>query len=367
MPLDLMTLVNQMMTEGQFRRILRNVRAQFGTSRRRYLGAEILPEREVPVNAYTESAIRFRSVIANDGTRYSPAQKKANGVLIGSFKVDLGHQDIATEMDAQTYDALRMYLGNDSDMEAMARMANWIDGAVNRPLIESVERARWQAVLDAQVIRAGDNGYMEPVGYPDPVGQRVNTGGDWTDPTYDPWPDIEERVQFLIDKGYTVSRIITSRKALSVLRANPKIGARAGSVIVDTSTGNLTTLTGTITMERLNALASESGLPKFESYDLRYESETSSGRFFREDAMAFISQTGRDENIDYPEGEAFYVPDVVGYVALGTGAGQNEPGRTVNVEVFKNKPPRIEAEGWQASLPVITDPEAIAVLNGVTG
>jgi hypothetical protein len=364
MPRDLMSIVEEMIADGHFRRLLRNPRAQFGTSRRRYLGAEILPEREVTSNAYTEDAIRFRTLVANDGTRYSPAQKKASGILVGSFKVELGYQDIATEMDARTYDALRAYLNNNSDIEAMARMANWVDGAVNRALIERTEVQRWQAILDAQVVREGDNGYREILDYPNPAGQRANVGGDWADPSYDAWLDIEERVQFLTDKGYTVSRIITSTKALSLLRANAKVAARVGAVAV-AGDGTLTTVAGTITRDRLNALASESGLPKFETYDLRYQTEGENPRFMRDTAMTFVSQTGRDEDIDYPEGENFTVPDVAGYVAIGTGAGQAEPGRAVNVEVFRNKPPRIEAEGWQASLPVLADPEAIATLDGI--
>jgi hypothetical protein len=37
----------------------------------------------------------------------------------------------------------------------------------------------------------------------------------------------------------------------------------------------------------------------------------------------------------------------------------------VRAEHKEDKPPRIEAQGWQTSLPVITEPEAIGVLTGI--
>ena len=42
------------------------------------------------------------------------------------------------------------------------------------------------------------------------------------------------------------------------------------------------------------------------------------------------------------------------------------PGRVVRAEAHEDKPPRIEAEGWQTSLPVITEPEAFAILHTIS-
>ena len=45
---------------------------------------------------------------------------------------------------------------------------------------------------------------------------------------------------------------------------------------------------------------------------------------------------------------------------------QAAPGRVIRSEAFESKPPRIEAEGWQTSLPVVTDPEAVAVIESIS-
>ncbi len=95
--MDIYTLVQQMMADGTFARIAGNPAAQFGTPKRSYLGAEILPEKTVEENAYREDGIRYRTVIANSGSRYSPSQKEDGGALVGTFLVELGNQDIARE------------------------------------------------------------------------------------------------------------------------------------------------------------------------------------------------------------------------------------------------------------------------------
>jgi hypothetical protein len=56
----------------------------------------------------------------------------------------------------------------------------------------------------------------------------------------------------------------------------------------------------------------------------------------------------------------------LGYTAIGRGAGQASNGRVIRAEAFDNKPPRIEAEGWQTALPVITEPEALAVISSIS-
>src|SRR5215207_7246349 len=101
---DIATLVNQLMTDGTVRTLALNTGAQFGLAPRTYLGAGLLPERLVEESAYREEAIRYRTVIANDGTRYSPSQKKGAEIL-GSFLVELGNSDITTEFTARAYDA----------------------------------------------------------------------------------------------------------------------------------------------------------------------------------------------------------------------------------------------------------------------
>jgi len=67
-----------------------------------------------------------------------------------------------------------------------------------------------------------------------------------------------------------------------------------------------------------------------------------------------------------PDSEDEILPDTLGYFAIGRPAGQNTPGRVTHLASFTNKPPRIEAEGWQTSLPVIVEPESIGVIHSIT-
>ena len=83
--------------------------------------------------------------------------------------------------------------------------------------------------------------------------------------------------------------------------------------------------------------------------------------------MVFVCTTGRNEELSGPLSDSqspLIVPDTLGYMAIGTAAGQDSPGRVLELEAITNKkPPRIEMEGWQTSAPVITEPEAIGVIR----
>ena len=358
---DLMTLVTQMLQDGTFTRLVRDPRAQFGTPRREYLGATILPERTVPENAYREDAIRYRTVIANDGTRYSPAQKKEGGALVGSFLVELGNSDILRELNGRDYDALLKLLQNNNDMEAMATLINFADIAVNRALIELVEKQRWDAIVNSSVVRVGDNSYTETVAYANPSGHRVAAGGTWSNNSYDPYLDILAMKKKLSDKGYTVTRIITSTTVVGILTGNTKIAQRAGFVRVLSASD----VVGPVSIAQLNQRLQADGLPNIETYDLRYRTQSADFPFLPTTVMVFVATTGRDETIDWGDNSRFLV-DTLGYTAIGRAVGQGEPGRVIKVRPFDNKPPRIEFEGWQTTLPVITEPEAIGVINTIS-
>ena len=155
---SLPTIVNQMADQGAFRRVLLNRSAQFGRPGREYLGARILPERMVPNNSYTEMEIKFRTVVALDSSRYSAPQMRGNDI-VGSMKVDLGDQDIASTITSEMYDqfieidklnSLNENEGNPGMLEAAA-LSNWFDQHINMGMIEKVEKMRWEALVDASV------------------------------------------------------------------------------------------------------------------------------------------------------------------------------------------------------------------------
>jgi hypothetical protein len=357
---DLNTILTRLASEGAYARIAGNELAQFGRQPRMYLGANLLPERNVDENMYREDSIRYRTVIANDGTRYSPSQKKA-GDIVGSMLVELGHSDIAREMDGREYDILLRYLGRNADMEAMASITNWLDTTVNLALVELLEKQRWEAIVEAEVIRQGDNTYEETVSYSNPTNHRVSASAAWSNDATDPFDDIFTQADLLVGKGFQVTRIITSRQVMSILGKNAIVRNRVG-----VQTYGSDVAVGRATRDAMNAVLETDGLPPIETYDLQYRTQSGTGYFLPRDVMVLLGTTGRDETFDLGDDEQMVMADVLGYTAIGRAAGQSGPGRVIRAEAFEDKPPRIEAEGWQAALPVITSPEAIAVIHTIT-
>lgn len=362
---SLVTIVDDMARTGVPDLVSKNNAAQFGRASRRYLGASILPERNVDKNAYREEAIRFRTVIAPDGTRYSAVQKRG-GDLFASFLVELGHSDIGAEINGQEYDALVAYLNNNMSMEAAASMTRWLDTRVNMALIENCERQRWEALVDASVVRVGDNNYQETVTYANPAGHRAAQSAAWSTDSTDIFDNIQTMAQVLTDKGYTVGRMITSRRVVSIMAQNNTIKTRGGVAVVNSS-GQITSASGRVTLETINQMMASDGLPPIETYDLQFRTQTGTKRFLKNDVFVMLATTPQSQDLDLGDAESlFNFGSVLGYHAIGTPVGQATPGRVIRMEAFSNKPPRIEAEGWMAHLPVIQEPEGIAVITGIT-
>lgn len=361
---NLATLIQQLLQSGDVLRIARNPAAQFGTPTRRYLGAELLPERTVQANAYTEDQIRFRTVIANAGPRYGPTQKKG-GVLVGSFEVKLAESDIAAEFTSQDYDALLRFLQQNLTIQATATVVNFLDSQVNIPLIEWIERARWQALVSAQVNLRGDNEFTEDIDYANPSGHRAAAGGTWSNDSYDPFLDIYAMADLLASKGFAAEqgRIVTSRNVVSILAGNAKVQARAGRILVSTG-GQIQGGAGRATLGQINAALREDGLPVIELYDLQYRTSTSTGRFMPNSVLCLFGATGQQAEIDLGD-TSVVLDNVLGYAAVGRPAGQSDPGRFIRAEAKEDKPPRIEAEGWQTVLPVVQEPESMAVISSI--
>ena len=360
--MDLATLVQQMNADGTVDTVARNPRAQFGRTNRQYLGATLLPERTVPENAFREESVRYRTVIANDGTRYSPAQLK-EGDLIGSFLVELGNSDIARQFDSRKYDALLAYLNSNQSMEAIVSLTDWLDTTVNLALVEHDEAQRWQAIVDASVVRTGDNSYSETVAYSNPSGHRVAQSAAWSTDSTDIFGDIFTMADLLASKGYTVNRMITSRSVLSIMAGNDTVKTRTGIAVVNPS-GQIQSAVGRATRDAINGILESDGLPPIETYDLQYRTNTGTSYFLKRNVFVLIATTGQDESIDFGDQEELF-PDTLGYLAIGRAAGQAAPGRVVKAFAKEDKPPRVEGQGWQTSLPVIQHPEAIGVITGI--
>ncbi len=359
--MDLSTYLRGLENNGSLALIRDNPAAQFGTPQQPYLGATLLPERLQPNNIYKEANIRYRTVVANAGTRYSPVQLKSTGRLVGEFMVDLSNSDIGLEMDSNDYDAILQYLGRNGNMEQVANtVMNLADNAIAGLAMHN-ERMRWQALVNASVVLTGDNAYAETVPYSNPTGHRVATAGVWTTDTYDPYQDILERQTFLAGKGYRVARIITSTRVANILGGNEQMARRFAPIARTLGTN---TYLGRLTPAAISGGMTIDGLPPIEIYDAIWFDQLGNGRFLPDNVMVFTAVTDRAENVPTMNGE-MYLPNLVGYTGIGRPAGQAVPGRVLRVEAQDKKPPTVKVEAWQTSLPVITDPESVAVLTGI--
>lgn len=363
--MDILSFIAQLKRDGTFGAIAGNAAAQFGPSVAPYLGATIFPERLTQQNMYKESGIRYSTVIANDGSRYSPVQKKDGGELVGSFNVELGDQNIGREFDARDYDAVLDLLnrtGGNPDMQAAADIVlQWTDTSLNRALIEKTEKQRWEALVNASVVRVGDNGYTETVPYPNPAGHRAAVAGVWSNSAYDPFNDITAMMDLLADKGYAVNRIVTSTRVLRILTRNDKMARRFAPVRVLSTTD----IANRLNLADLNGGLQANGIPSLETYDRTYRDQVAGRqRFLPDNVMVFLSATGRDQTVEVADGVR-YLADTVGYTAIGRAPGQPAPGRIINVE-YDDDPPHLEGKARSTSLPVLTEPESVAVLMTIS-
>ena len=123
---------------------------------------------------------------------------------------------------------------------------------------------------------------------------------------------------------------------------------------------------GRATIDDLNGTFGSDGLPNLQLYDLQSRTQTGSSFYLPRDVMVLFATTGRDESIDRGDAEPLNLPNTLGYSAVGRAQGQSEPGRVIKVNAREDKKPySIAAEGWQTTLPVITEPEGIYVISGI--
>lgn len=351
--MDISQLIEQLKADGAFQRTANLPGLTLGLAGRRYLGATLLPTRTVTTNAFRDNSITYRTVMANTGTRYSPVVIE-KGAMVGSMLVELGEFDIGSTFTAEDYDALVQMIGAGRSMEAQAEVLNWTARTLALPIQERLEKQRWEALDDARVIRRGANGYEEIVEYPNPDGHRIE-GGSLKDEAIDPIEVLLTQQQLLSGKGYRVSRIVTSQRVAGMIARHPKVRAAIG--------GEGRTTPVRITREILNGYLQDNELPALETYDLSTRNrDGSTVRFKRENAVTMAAETGRDAQIDLPDGIQTF-SDTLGYAAIGRAAGQPVSGIVTQVEYQNKKPVGLYGETYATGGVVVSDPEAVAVVN----
>lgn len=383
-------LITEMNKKGDVQSIAQSVSMQFGTDNEPLLGADLCPEKIVYDNNFSEGDISYRTVVANSGADFSPAQLNPGGNKItGLMNVKLGFSNQADQMNPQQIQDILNILKlsgdstNNRDARAIAILTNFFDRAIARPLIVYNEIQRWQMWIDARIKRVGSNGYEEDVIYPNPAGHRFNvpsgtvaapTGWYATDPntTYDPIQEMLNFKLFMAKKGYRLVRAVTTFENVYQLINHPAIRKRFGLIVINPANNQLQSTIQSITLEQVNGLLNSFGLPSLEIYDTTYDYRAADGtiqsrRYIERDThypIVFFANTGKAADILLEDGESFTLDNTIGYTAVGTVPALTMPGRVIQeIVTEKPYPPTVYAEGLQESLPVNLFPEAVGVMR----
>lgn len=355
-------LISQLYTDGSIKRLTGNVLAQFGTKQSELLGATLLPDQTVEENAFTEDGIAMRTIVALDGARYSPVQKRGKA-LATSMKVQLGDSDVGSDLTASVYDQVIRSLANGKDMEAAAKVIRWADKQLMQALIQLSERHRWQALLNAQIERRGDNNYVELVSYPNPAGHRVTSPLPLADASQDPLELIFDMADFLFKKGYNLRMVAGNRTTLTRIAQHPKVAIRTSAIQVADGGTLAQVAAGRMTREKLNALVSEDKIPAFTEYNGQYFDDLGQYPYIPDNKLVFIGETDREASIEIAENRSYILNGTLGYYAIGRATGQPDAGRVLKLFPKEDRPARIDGEAYQTTLPVILDPEAVGVIT----
>lgn len=362
---DIFTLHREIVEDGDLETIARDPSIQFGTPNRRYIGAELMPDRPVTENQFTESDIRYFTSPANDATRYSEPQMK-QVALAASQDVKLGEIDIAAQLTGRDFDNIRK-VAITNPGAAKAQLIAWLTIGLRLSLVEKSEIQRWNAILDAVVQIVGTDGKVSQVALSNPIGHRITVpSGTTAAPTgwygnEDPMDAIFAMKTFLSNKGYELLRVIGDSEVTNALVTNAVIQSRLGVLTV--SGGALTSRVGLPSKQILDAYMQSFGIPAIEEYNLTYRTQLGTGFFKRRGALAFICATGRSETIDNGDSTLQVIENVSGYNAVGMAVGEDTPGAVIRTEARNLKPIGIYGQAFQTSMPITTEPEAIGIIN----
>lgn len=366
-------LIVKLEGEMAFEKSANNPLLQFGDAGKVRLFGQLLPERTVKKNIFRENAIKFRSMIANASTRFSPPQKK-RGIAMGSFLAELSNSDTAVDLDTEVYEEVLEYIQDGLSLQAVNTLLRFFDQGISQSLADLRELEKTQAISLGYVVRRGANNFEEIVDYPKFTGHRVTipsgTAGSpagFYDPAYDILGTLRAKIKMLRDKGYTVNRVITTSQILNgALIPNTGIQKYGIMNVAATSqngaTTNITVPTRT-DVGNVTAAFTAQGIPVPEIYDEVYYDQAGAHKFMG-DVFIMLCSTGRSETVVIPGTPApLLLPNTLGYYAVGRATAQLAPGVATKLEYFDGKDARIEAMGWQCGFPIVQDPEAIVVLS----
>lgn len=344
---------------------------QFENGGQNLLFATVLPERTVTENIFRQWDIQYKTMIANDATRYSPPQIK-NSMLLGSVQVELAEQDAAGAMDMQYYEHFLKTLDRGNSMEAAFQLLRFFENTVARPLAILRERHRVDAICKGFIERRGANNFYEMVHFPKPAGHRVTVPSGtsavkagWYDPNHDIVGTLKAMKKMLLKKGYRITRIITTEEIIAECLIPNKAIRAYGLMTVTAPGGNQGfELQTTPEAQALSSAFRAIGIPVPVTYDAGYSDQLGYHVFMKE-KFVILCQTGRTQTVrlDDSEDPLLSLPNTLGYTAIGVATGQLTPGVQYRIEANQGKDANIYAEGWMTSFPIIQDPESYAVIT----
>lgn len=366
--MDIYSLIREFRESGAEMQLARDPRVQFGRENRIYKFAPLLPELNKPENSYTETSINYKTIVANDGSRYSEPQMKA-GELVGEFDVKFGEIDIAAQLTGREFDEINNVTKGSPDA-GRRQLTNWYNTRLNLGLKEKKEAQRGQAIVNAAVPIVGTDGKTSTVFLANPPGHRVSVPSGttaapagWYDQTgnYDPWDDFIAAQIFMSNKGYRIGRIMASTQLVSVLCRNRATKERVGMITYNASNQPVARV-GAASKDSLNAELQSDGMPAIETYDLQYFTQNGSQFFLPRNAIVFMAATLRNQEIDLGDQGFRITEDVLGYYGVGRAVGQDEPGDVIKSEMKDLKPVGVYAQAFSTGFAVVTEPESIYVI-----
>lgn len=366
---DINVLLQELSDKGAFDNLANNPQLQFTADNQELLFSSLLPERLVQQNEFKESGIRFKTLMANDSTRYSPPVKRGNAIL-SSTVVSLADSDIAAELTMQAYESFIRTL-TASPMQAVANLLRFIETGVAMPLAILREKYRADIFDKGYIERKGANQFYELVKVPEIAGHRI-TVLDWANPATSILSTLKSVKKMLLKKGYKITQMITTSDVIEdYLVPNNEI-AKYGLMVINNApgTGSAQAVALPTMSEQqvvFSALAANS-LPAPTIYDHGYDTlgeepgDTGYKQFLNKKVI-LVCNSGRTQDLSLGDNTNLTLANTLGYTAIGVTTGQLQPGVRTKVTNYDGKDARIEAYGWQTSFPVLQDPEAYVVID----
>lgn len=364
---DINTLLLQLSDKGAFDGLANNPQLQFTADGQELLFSSLMPERLVDRNEFKEDGIRFKTLMANDSTRYSPPVKRGNAIL-SSTVVSLADSDIAAELTMQAYESFIRTL-TASPMQAVANLLRFFETGVAMPLAILREKYRADIFDKGYIERRGANDFYELVKVPEITGHRI-TVLDWANPATSILGSLKSIKRMLNNKGYQITQMITTSDVVEDYMVTNNEIRQYGLMVINSAPGGggqQTIALPTMSEQQivLSALAANS-LPSPTVYDHGYDTLGGSDigyKKFLNKKVILVCNSGRSQDMDMGDNTNLVLPNTLGYTAIGVTTGQLQPGVRTKVTNYDGKDARIEAYGWQTAFPVLQDPEAYVVID----